>query len=232
MQAHATPGRYRVAEPIAAGMGSLLRPLDSGYRGADYDFITAETRRDVNGNTSIAYALDTKRARTEVRAQATQSRLLQDLVATASSELNTEQQISRTLYNLLVPIELEAFLAGSGETQIEVDEGTAGIPWEMLDDAGPAQASRSPWAIRSKLLRKFRTETFRSQVNDADTQASVLVIGEPECPADYPALPGALEEARQVFALLTSEHGLDPKCVKSLFAEGQTASRSRCPPGR
>src|SRR5262249_9743936 len=88
MLAHATPTRYMVTEPIVAGAGSLRRPLDSGYRGVDYDFITAETRQDVNGNPLIAYALDTKRARTEVHAQATQGRLLRDLVATASSEAN------------------------------------------------------------------------------------------------------------------------------------------------
>ena len=204
-----------------AGTGSLRRPLESGYRGVEYDFITAETRRDVNGNTFIAYALDTKRARTEVRAQATQPRLLRDLVATASSEPNTEAQIGRTLYNLLVPIELEAFLAGSGETQIEVDEGTAGIPWELLDDAAVTQAPRPPWAIRSKLLRKYRTETFRPQVTDADAQASILVIGEPRCPPEYPPLPGALQEAKDVFGLLTSTPGLDRDCVKDLFAGGQ-----------
>jgi CHAT domain-containing protein len=221
MQAEATPSRYRVAEPIVAGMGWLRRPLESGYRGASYDFITAETRRDANGNASIAYALDTTRARTEVRAQTTQVRLLRDLVATASSELNADPQIGRTLYNLLVPLELEAFLASSGETQIEVDEGTAGIPWELLDDSSTAQAPRPPWAIRSKLLRKYRTETFRTQVTDADTDASILVIGEPQSPPAYPPLPGALQEAKDVFGLLTSGRGLERDSVKGLFAEGQ-----------
>ena len=118
---------------------------------------------------------------------------------------NTDQQIGRTLYNLLVPIELEAFLAGSGETQIEVDKGTAGIPWELLDDASPAAGRARPWAIRSKLLRKFRTETFRTQVNDADTDAAVLVIGEPRMSAGLPAAAGALRGgARTSSTLLTS----------------------------
>src|SRR6185369_7703443 len=56
MQAEATSTRLRVIEPIVDGVGSLRRPLEFGYRGADYDFITAETRRDLSGNTSIAYA--------------------------------------------------------------------------------------------------------------------------------------------------------------------------------
>jgi CHAT domain-containing protein len=222
MQAEAMPTRYHVSEPIATGMGWIRRPLYSGYRGADYDFITAETRRDLKGNMSIAYALDTKRARTEVRAQATQAQLVRDLVTTASSDTSDGQQtIGRTLYKLLVPIELEAFLAGSHETQIEVDEGTSGIPWELLDDADPGRPPQPPWAIRSKLLRKYRTETFRSHVNDAGAQASVLVIGEPQCPPDYPPLPGALQEAKDVFEVLTSERGLDRESVKGLFAGDQ-----------
>ena len=57
---------------VAVGIGPLPRPLDSGYRGADYDFITAETERGEHGQTSIKYTLDTKRARSEVRAQRTQ----------------------------------------------------------------------------------------------------------------------------------------------------------------
>jgi CHAT domain-containing protein len=221
MLAHASPDRYRVKQPIIEGTGGLVRPLDSGYRGAEYDFITAGTRLDKDGNSFIAYSLDTKRARTEVRAQAMQGRLLRDLIATASSDRNLDPQIGLTLYNLLVPLELEAFLANSGETQIEVDEGTAGIPWELLDDAAQGQADHQPWAIRSKLLRKFRTEDFRPQVNDADIESSVLIIGEPQCPPNYPPLPGALDEARQVFELLTSERGLDQKCVKALFSDGQ-----------
>ena len=225
MLAHASPTRYRVTEPIVEGVGSLEHPLVSGYRGVDYDYITAQTRQDVDGNTFISYALDTKRARTEVRAQATQARLLRDLIATASNELNNGRQIGRTLYNLLVPIELEAFLASSGETQIEVDKGTAGIPWELLDDASlrPSPDER-PWAIRSKLLRKFRTETFRTQVNDSDLDGSILIIGEPQCPPAFPPLPGALAEAQEVYKLFTSASGLPRESVRRLFAEDSMQS--------
>ena len=68
-----------------------------------------------------------------MRGQRTQSALLRDLVATASNDQNRDQQIGRTLFNLLIPVELEAYLAGSGEMQIELDAGTARIPWELLD---------------------------------------------------------------------------------------------------
>ena len=220
MQAEATPGRFVVAEPVAAGSGTLPRPLDAGYRGADYDYITAQTLRDVKGETWISYALDTTRARTEVRAQAAQSQLLKDLIATASNDRNADERIGQTLFRLLVPVELEAFLAGSTETQIELDEETARIPWELVDDGDRAAPGRLPWAIRAKLLRKFRTETFRERVSDADRSAGILVVGEPECPAGYPPLPGALQEARDVRDCLASSGAVEADRLTGLFAPG------------
>ncbi len=97
-----------------------------------------------------------------------------------------------------MPVELEPFLTGSNDMQIVLDEGTAGIPWELLDDGGEDEAKDpnwKPWAIRTKLLRKLRTEKFREHVVDADAESHALVIGEPECPPEYPRLYGAREEA-------------------------------------
>ncbi len=45
MQEAATPGRYGIDDAVAVGTGPLQRPPDSGYRGADYDFITVETKQ-------------------------------------------------------------------------------------------------------------------------------------------------------------------------------------------
>ena len=87
-----------------------------------------------------------------------------------------------------LPLELEPFLAGSNDMQIVLDEGTAGIPWELLDDGGEdehAEPDWWPWAIRTKLIRKLRTERFRERVVDADAESHALVIGEPECPPGY-----------------------------------------------
>ena len=211
MQALASPGLYRLTDQIDSGTGPLERPLDSGYRGADYDFITAETKTIANDEAEIAYALDTKRARTEVRAQTMQSRLVRDLVKTASSDENIDPKIGRTLFKLLVPIELEPFLTGSNDMQIVLDQGTAGIPWELLDDGGEEEIKAprwEPWAIRSKLLRKLRTERFREHVVDTDAESHALVIGEPECPPEYPRLYGAREEALAVYTCLTAESTL------------------------
>lgn len=215
MQADATPGRFIVDDAVRGGTGSLNRPPDSGYRGAEFDFISVEAKPDKDGTPMIAYTLDTSRARSEVRAQRAQSRLLTELVATASNDQNRDQQIGRTLFNLLVPVELEPYLAGSGEVQMELDPQTAKIPWELLDTKGERN-DELPWAIRVKLLRKLRIREFRERVVDASPEASALVVGEPACPPEYPRLFGARTEALAVRDSLSGDAALD---VTALISE-------------
>ena len=208
LQAQAAPNRIKVIGKVQIGPGAMQRPVESGYRGAAYDFISAlPVAGDDPANPCIAYTLDTKRARAEVRAQRAQGTLLRELVAKASNDANTDSRIGRTLFNLLVPVEIEPFLGGSSEMVIELEPGTAVIPWELLDSNPDAQAvDKRPWAIRSKLLRKLRTERFREHVSDATPDDNVLVIGEPLCdPAIYPPLDGARQEAVAVAEQLTRQ---------------------------
>ncbi|MDB5849589.1 MAG: hypothetical protein JWP29_3341 [Rhodoferax sp.] len=165
VQAIAAPDQVKVVGWVLPGEGAMRRSLDSSYRGAAYDLISALKGPVVDGQPSIAYTLDTRRARTEVRAQQAQGPLLKELVAKASNDANRDAQIGRTLFNLLVPVEMEPFLGGTSEMLIEVDETTAVIPWELLDTAqqhlgrGEAKADDKPWAIRSKLLRKLQLDS-------------------------------------------------------------------------
>ena len=219
------PGRFAIDATVRSGTGGLERPIDASYRGADYDFISALTRLERDGSSSIEYTLDTKRARTEVRAQHTQSALLGHLVALASNDTSTDDKIGRTLFQLLVPIEIEPYLAGSTEVQIEVDSGTAGIPWELLDtdlDTPSSAIARrgdggEPWAVRSKLLRKLRVENPPHR-RDAGADGSALVIGEPKADPDkYPRLSGARAEARHVAECLASTAVLGAERFEALI---------------
>jgi len=215
MQAAATPGRYLIDDAVQPGTGSLGRPLDSGYRGAEFDVISVEATRDGDGTPTISYTLDTRRAVSEVRGRRAQSHLLTELVSTASNDQSRDQQIGRTLFNLLVPVELEPYMAGSGELQIELDPQTATIPWELLDTKSEGD-NELPWAIRVKLLRKLRIRAFRDRVSDPSPKASALVIGEPACPPEYPRLLGARSEALAVRDCLTGDAALD---VTDLISE-------------
>jgi hypothetical protein len=204
----ASPERYEVTPTIQAGTGPLRRQVDSGYRGADYDLVTV-TQGD--GVETIAFTLDTRRARTEVRAQRTQGRLVRELVRQASTDINDDPRIGATLFQLLVPVEVEPFFGGTSRMLLELDEHTAPIPWELLDThrEGDAPSDPRPWAIRSQLLRKLQKTSYRMVVHDASADDSVLVIGEPRVdPALYSPLPGAKAEANAVGALLAGAGGL------------------------
>jgi CHAT domain-containing protein len=221
--ATAAPGSYDITPTIASGVGPLRRQVDSGYRGADYDYITATSTTD----DTIQFALDTKRARTEVRAQSTQGKLLRELVRRASTDGNDDPRLGHTLFQLLVPLEVEPFLAGTGRMVLELDDRTASIPWELLDTRGEdrSQLDDRPWAIRTRLLRKLRQENYRQQVQDAQADDAVLVIGEPQADEKlYAPLPGARQEAQAVAELLAGSGGLGAERVKALPAGADATS--------
>jgi tetratricopeptide (TPR) repeat protein len=189
---------YELHPVVKIALGALPRPIDSSYRGAPYDFIRAETQ-DGAGGLSIAYTLDTKRARSESRPQPVQAALIKNLIERAADHRTRDADIGRTLFRLLVPLEMEPYLTGNTDVQLEVDSGTAGIPWELLDTHTDGVPDQEPWAVRTKLLRKLKMTEFRAQVADAGREDRILVIGEPLCdPTRYPRLPGALAEARAV----------------------------------
>jgi tetratricopeptide (TPR) repeat protein len=224
--AESAPGLFDVAPVIDSGVGPLRRQVDSGYRGTGYDFISATSPQAG----TIAFALDTRRARTEVRAQSTQFTLIQELVKRAATEANRDPRLGRTLLQLLVPPEVEPFLGGSERMLLEVDEATAPIPWELLDTSpGPSGTSGTqgkprdderPWAIRTALLRKLRTDTFRQQVQDAQPDDAVLVIGEPKIDnTQYLPLPGARAEAEAVAAAFSGTGGVGAARVNALVAD-------------
>ena len=215
--ATSSPAAYTLTGPVVKGTGALRRTLESGYRGAEYDLITAVSQGEGH-SAAIVFTIDTRRARTEVRARQTQAPLIRSLVAAASNNLNRDSQIGRTLFQLLVPAEIESFLGGSTDTQIEVDRSTAGIPWELLDVQRARSSDPRPWAVRTKLLRKLRTATFRDQVIDAGAEDGVLVIGDPAVDRTrYPRLFGARREAMAVARALGGSTG-DPRYVRSIIS--------------
>ena len=103
---------------------------------------------------------------------------------------------------------MEAFLGGTTEMQIELDSGTAGIPWELLDTDTGAGGEPRPWAIRAKLLRKLRTDGLPPAVVDADADAQRAGHRRAGLrPDSYPRLSGARDEARAVAARLKEAGG-------------------------
>ncbi|WP_316224880.1 MULTISPECIES: CHAT domain-containing protein [unclassified Bradyrhizobium] len=206
--AASAPALYAIGATIEPGTGAMPRPADAGYRGVDYDFISALALKTDDDTKEIGYTINSKRARNEVRPQAVQVRLITNLVTTASNNTNTDTQIGRTLFTLLVPADLESFMGGSTETVLELDQGTAPIPWEILESPTTSNQHK-PWSIRTKLLRKLQMATLSIAVNSATADDDILVIGDPACErTTYPILLGARREALEVAACLTGATAL------------------------
>lgn len=208
----ATPQGYLLDATIEAGLGCLRRPPQAGYRGTGHDLVSAvaapgatSTRLD-GQDVPIEFVLCTRRARNEVRALAPQAQLVRQMVSTAAREGQADADIGRSLFQLLVPAELEPFLAGSEQLVLEVDDSTAGIPWELLDPrrGDDPQEDDPPWALRSRLIRKLRSTVHAPLRPPSRADAPVLVVGEPLCDRPgYPPLPGARQEAEGVAQLLS-----------------------------
>ncbi|MEO5734089.1 MAG: CHAT domain-containing protein, partial [Rubrivivax sp.] len=218
----AAPQAFEISPTIASGTGALRRQPQGGYRGTDYDLINISSP----GDNTIAFALDTRRARTEVRATRTQPKLVEKLVQRAATARSSDPKLGSTLFQLLVPLELQPFLSGNDRLVMQLDAGTAPIPWELLDSArsigsdiatDSSGGSELPWAIRTRMLRKLSTGDFRNNPRDAHTDAAVLVIGEPKIddPA-YPELPGAKAEAQAVVNALRAPGGIRHDLVTAL----------------
>ena len=223
--AEAYPRGFDLAPYIVLGQGALRRPLESGYRGAHYDFISVQRSGDAE-NAVIEFTLDTQRARSEVRGQAAQSGLVDELVRVGADDKNRNKQIGRTLFQLLVPIELEPFLSGSSAVLLQLDSATtAAYPWELLDTQQDGSGQRDdarPWAVRTRMLRKLRTADFREHPVGARPDAGALVIGEPQCDENkYPRLPGAVKEAQAVARVLGTEALLGSDVLSFVNAVGE-----------
>jgi tetratricopeptide (TPR) repeat protein len=197
-QAKHAPHLYQVAPTITEGSRGLRSVPGTHYRGADYDFVSIVSRESEQGS-ELAYTVDGRRARTDVAHLVPQMPLLLQLLD-ASNAHPAPPDLSRTLFNLLVPIELEPFLGNATDMVLELDDGTSGIPWEMLDtNSGNRGQETAPWAIRSKIVRKLRVDLAGPERTTATAEDYVLVIGEPRCDPDlYLRLPGARREAAAV----------------------------------
>jgi hypothetical protein len=171
---------------------------------------------------SIIYTLATSRSRNDVSAQQTVTPLIHELTQRVSKDEVRDRAIGRTLYQLLIPQAIQPAFTGSSEMLLAVDAGTASIPWELLE-RGEADEQESPWAIRTKLLRMWRSSNrSRSQVAYVDHDPTALVIGEPESDTlIYPRLAGARQEAIAVAQTLAS---LGTENVLNLISDTDVAA--------
>lgn len=196
--------RIRVAERMSGG----------GSDGADG--VPAN-----DGVLELDFAVTGRLARAGVVTHRVERRRLQRILRGSVGNHLVDEGIPTTLFELLFPNELKWDLMSAEHIQLEVDDLTADIPWEMLAARNPREDKRGALALRAPLVRQLRLEDPPS-VRRA-SRASALVIGNP--PVGHLAAPlaGAFQEGKAVANLLGKRrHGYDVR--EAIYEPTENAS--------
>lgn len=146
----------------------------------------------------------TDRARAEETLVAGQMRLADDFIRAACAQAGNTQEISRTLFEMLLPNRLKEMTPNHNDVVLLVDQISARFPWELLEDRW-AIGGR-PLSVAAGMLRQLKTPRFRPKpVYPLGNH--VFVVGNPKVPpgdngVQFADLPGAEREAIEVETLL------------------------------
>jgi hypothetical protein len=145
------------------------------------------------------------RARAEQTLVSGQIRLAEDFIATACGTTANTREISRTLFEMLMPNGLKELAPAQHDMVYLVDERSAAFPWELMENRWGTNTR--PLAVAAGMLRQLKTQEFRPA--PAYTfERSAYIVGNPQLPAAgrsplrFADLPGAEKEAQQVGEIL------------------------------
>ena len=180
--------------------------------------ITAEEHAagDDSASAALKYVVIAGRARAEaslVAARRCQVNRYLDRVTQRRVEKGP-LSVGRTLFELLWPNRLKEQSIDDRNIRLILDESSAALPWEMMDDQRPwemaaiggDQQGDGPPAVRSGLVRQLISQQMREGIVSTAGSKKALVIGDPRGEdSGLPALPGAVKEAEAVRDLLQSQ---------------------------
>ncbi len=182
------------------------------------------------GDRTLAFTIAGGLARAEARVIAANLDVVEPLIRRAidnASASTTNVTPGRALFELLWPVTLKEHSGEERNLRLILDERSAQLPWELMDDRRPwtADASlpergdRKPPAVRSGVMRQLVQTTFREQVTIPRGTRKALVIGDPRGTpmTGFAKLPGAEREAKAVADRLSRTHE-----VTSLIGDGVT----------
>lgn len=155
--------------------------------------------RDTIGDTSphreIRFLTLSDRARAEATIQQRQPELVERLIKDSITHTQFRKEEARVLFDLMIPSDLKDGLAQLDNVIFVVDEETAPYPWELMS------AGAEPICVTKGFVRQLQTARYRPHIG-ARAGALAYVVGDPMVSPPYRQLPGAREEAKQVFDLL------------------------------
>jgi CHAT domain-containing protein len=139
-------------------------------------------------------------ARAEVTKAVGQLRLAESFITDATNTWASNDEVGKTLYEILLPNRLKEITQHRGNLVLLVDEVSARYPWEALEDRW--DANKCPVAIASGMVRQLKTTQFRPRPAYALSKTA-LVVGNPTLKWSlFRDLPGAKKEGDAVADLL------------------------------
>ncbi|HRB28813.1 MAG TPA: CHAT domain-containing protein [Nitrosomonas sp.] len=155
--------------------------------------------RENHGAHQLKFLALSDRARAEATVQATQPELVGQLLKQITRETVYAHDLSKTLFELLVPIDLKDSLLNQDRIVLIVDDVTANYPWELMAEDG------QPLCIRMGMIRQLELNDYDAHVRDTTTKVA-YVLGNPATPAEFPPLENARIEADKIAALLKTQY--------------------------
>ncbi len=164
----------------------------------------------------LSYQYLAQRARAEAEVVQRQPGLVETLVKLSIDQPVYNRDLSRTLFQLMVPLDFKEAARQTDALAVLVDEYTANFPWELLcaDDV--------PMVTRTAVIRQFVTTNWRRRPRST-VDRTAYVVGNPSTEGfakafpsksnkgnlDPRPLPGAESEAYAVAAVLRAA-GYEP----------------------
>ena len=132
-----------------------------------------------------------------MRLLTTQRTLVDGFIRQAIQTTQHEEQLARTLFELLLPNEFKDASLDEDNVVLMVDDESAAYPWELLEDPleGRGPDDRQPFSCRRGVLRQLESLEFRENIQPS-TSKEALVVGDPV--SSFVELKGAQQEARAV----------------------------------
>ena len=185
---------FKFAIELSASKGGRARPSVSEPPGWWHRLQVLGNPEPHSTQRFLRFMALTRRARMEVRLHEAQRVLVDELVNTAVKTTDYAPELSRTLFELLLPTDLKSAAPNEDNLVLLLDEESARYPWELLEDHSTVAAKREPepFVIKHGLLRQLAV-TDERPVPQPNASRSVLVVWDPVGP--YPVLPGARTEA-------------------------------------
>ncbi|MET0646029.1 MAG: CHAT domain-containing protein [Pyrinomonadaceae bacterium] len=184
------------------GGGLLQRPLNPYVRGW-WRRVQVTGEGGKRGERGLRFLALTDRARAEDTLQHTQQKFIDKAVERAVGSPAYDDQLAVTLFKLLIPNTLKERVGDETGLVLVLDRVSAQYPWELL--AERTSDGVEPFAVRSGLIRQFKTSDYRPSPQPA-RERRALVVGVPKLSpsSTLPDLPGARDEALRVAEVLAA----------------------------